>query len=827
MSHTHHLTAIAVLASMLLSVQSGFVTAQTTTATVPTVNSFTYGDSSQYRGSKEFLWSTGNATRATLSVDCALGLNISVAPRNTSFPCGVKRSVATGGNIVLTFNNTMRSSVTVAAKLRAISGNKFDEETVSFRISPNPRINSLSPSKVAVGQTRVSFIVNGSNFQDGATVIVSPSGGEHTAAFVSSNQISFVSDIFTTAGNYSVTVKNPDGQASSGRRLTAVSVSASGSSNQGTRVCTQEAKLCPDGSYVGRTGPNCEFTACPLVASNNCARDLKLCPDGSTVARRGSNCEFAACPTVSVACARDAKVCSDGSVVTRTGANCVFADCPTVAGTGTGSGTGTTPPSTPVNTLSGRCLGRDTTGIIDLDRRTDSAYILQTKDSWAPAGFTWAFKQGLMHVFRFKTDGAGYVTQTGIVQDEFYTPTSFISPAPCDYGWAYQHGTVLGSGGNRFDHAVLTDSQANNIYAKQRYWYLTNSTWYKPEKKTHLLPNTYYYLHVTSVAGAPSMGITTNSQFTAATDSVVSTHSDGSPLGRYLRIEFLDTKIRPGNIIGEAFLEANPSILPFPWTINGKTYSSYSQVEADHRAYVFRDRGVAVDQYPIFGGSSGIFSFDSRTAVFGSSANNPLKEGDAAMPAFPWTINGKTYESYPHLWANFNAGEFSFKKVIVDGKLIFSGKTPAITGTGAGGGTSGGTRSCLIFATGGVGTCSSTDKARVQSACCPNGTVSSCSITSKSPGGDGISYTATDCDTVPPEKHYVAPVSLGNAGIWYGEIILGSGQKDYPVGTVCAGDHGYYILDQSIPMKLNDASLGEGCENTACYVGERFIQRCQ
>lgn len=28
-------------------------------------------------------------------------------------------------------------------------------------------------------------------------------------------------------------------------------------------MCTMEAKLCPDGSYVGRTGPNCEFSACP------------------------------------------------------------------------------------------------------------------------------------------------------------------------------------------------------------------------------------------------------------------------------------------------------------------------------------------------------------------------------------------------------------------------------------------------------------------------------------------------------------------------------------------------------------------------------------
>lgn len=28
-------------------------------------------------------------------------------------------------------------------------------------------------------------------------------------------------------------------------------------------ACTMEAKLCPDGSAVGRQGPNCEFTVCP------------------------------------------------------------------------------------------------------------------------------------------------------------------------------------------------------------------------------------------------------------------------------------------------------------------------------------------------------------------------------------------------------------------------------------------------------------------------------------------------------------------------------------------------------------------------------------
>lgn len=29
------------------------------------------------------------------------------------------------------------------------------------------------------------------------------------------------------------------------------------------QACTLEAKICPDGSSVGRNGPNCEFTACP------------------------------------------------------------------------------------------------------------------------------------------------------------------------------------------------------------------------------------------------------------------------------------------------------------------------------------------------------------------------------------------------------------------------------------------------------------------------------------------------------------------------------------------------------------------------------------
>ncbi len=33
------------------------------------------------------------------------------------------------------------------------------------------------------------------------------------------------------------------------------------------QACTEEAKICPDGSAVGRTEPNCEFAPCPVVAT--------------------------------------------------------------------------------------------------------------------------------------------------------------------------------------------------------------------------------------------------------------------------------------------------------------------------------------------------------------------------------------------------------------------------------------------------------------------------------------------------------------------------------------------------------------------------------
>jgi len=78
-------------------------------------------------------------------------------------------------------------------------------------------------------------------------------------------------------------------------------------------ACTAEAMQCADGSYVSRTGPRCEFSACPKAiattppaappnyppgyARNNqavCNMGPLQCPDGSLIFP-DSNCQFAAC----------------------------------------------------------------------------------------------------------------------------------------------------------------------------------------------------------------------------------------------------------------------------------------------------------------------------------------------------------------------------------------------------------------------------------------------------------------------------------------------------------------------------------------------------
>jgi hypothetical protein len=51
-------------------------------------------------------------------------------------------------------------------------------------------------------------------------------------------------------------------------------------------ACTLEARQCPDGSYVGRSGPNCEFAPCPNPVNSG---EVKV---GETKVINGVNITF-------------------------------------------------------------------------------------------------------------------------------------------------------------------------------------------------------------------------------------------------------------------------------------------------------------------------------------------------------------------------------------------------------------------------------------------------------------------------------------------------------------------------------------------------------
>lgn len=48
-------------------------------------------------------------------------------------------------------------------------------------------------------------------------------------------------------------------------------------------ICTQEAMQCPDGSWVGRTGPNCEFAPCSTGTTTAPVAKLQACPESKII----------------------------------------------------------------------------------------------------------------------------------------------------------------------------------------------------------------------------------------------------------------------------------------------------------------------------------------------------------------------------------------------------------------------------------------------------------------------------------------------------------------------------------------------------------------
>jgi hypothetical protein len=85
--------------------------------------------------------------------------------------------------------------------------------------------------------------------------------------------------------------------------------------------CTKEARVCPDGSYVGRVGPSCEFKTC----AENMLEGTPEKPGEATSTNAVSSTTLN--QPLNVACTMDAKQCPDGSYVGRTGPSCQFESC--------------------------------------------------------------------------------------------------------------------------------------------------------------------------------------------------------------------------------------------------------------------------------------------------------------------------------------------------------------------------------------------------------------------------------------------------------------------------------------------------------------------
>jgi len=82
--------------------------------------------------------------------------------------------------------------------------------------------------------------------------------------------------------------------------------SSSSSNSPPQKGCTEEAKVCPDGSAVGRTGPSCEFSPCPETSATAPAADSGAvckdqCGDGT--------CQEIVCQAIGCPCSESPASC--------------------------------------------------------------------------------------------------------------------------------------------------------------------------------------------------------------------------------------------------------------------------------------------------------------------------------------------------------------------------------------------------------------------------------------------------------------------------------------------------------------------------------------
>ena len=137
------------------------------------------------------------------------------------------------GSFVDGSNLVPGGSYTYSVKASLASGGTQDSNPVRVTIPSGctvaqaPSISGVSPPSMPASNSNQTLTINGSNFQNGATLaFVPPAGGTiaSTASkltFVSSSQLSYQFNNLSDAGTWSVTVNNPDGQHSNAWNFTA------------------------------------------------------------------------------------------------------------------------------------------------------------------------------------------------------------------------------------------------------------------------------------------------------------------------------------------------------------------------------------------------------------------------------------------------------------------------------------------------------------------------------------------------------------------------------------------------------------------------------
>jgi hypothetical protein len=75
-------------------------------------------------------------------------------------------------------------------------------------------------------------------------------------------------------------------------------------------TCTRDAKICPDGTTVGRVGPRCEFAACPSSATPPPSATPSAAPESACKNECGNGtCEEMVCMAVGCPCAETKASC--------------------------------------------------------------------------------------------------------------------------------------------------------------------------------------------------------------------------------------------------------------------------------------------------------------------------------------------------------------------------------------------------------------------------------------------------------------------------------------------------------------------------------------